>query len=170
MRLCPLSLIGIDPKFGLSMRVIVDLILGFISCMYYPLGTSSNLHALHIVSVGLSVNVDKSSLLYLMVLPEFSFFPKLKWFILLNCNFIVDASVKETERLVIFMNQSSDNDQIFNQSNLQIQNVDLWTNLFWILICLFQGSHGFVKSSKWIDTVAVFINIEASGSGGPGMF
>ncbi|KAJ0972661.1 hypothetical protein J5N97_020620 [Dioscorea zingiberensis] len=29
------------------------------------------------------------------------------------------------------------------------------------------GSHGFMKTNKWRDTIGAFINIEASGSGGP---
>ncbi|XP_039132919.1 uncharacterized protein LOC120269985 isoform X3 [Dioscorea cayenensis subsp. rotundata] len=31
------------------------------------------------------------------------------------------------------------------------------------------GSHGFMKTNKWRDTIGAFINIEASGSGGPGL-
>jgi len=32
-----------------------------------------------------------------------------------------------------------------------------------------QGSHGFVKTHKWSETVGAFINLEASGTGGLGM-
>lgn len=31
-----------------------------------------------------------------------------------------------------------------------------------------QGSHGFVKTHKWSNTVGAFVNIEASGTGGFG--
>ncbi|KAL2336966.1 hypothetical protein Fmac_011412 [Flemingia macrophylla] len=30
------------------------------------------------------------------------------------------------------------------------------------------GSHGFMKTHKWRDTIGAFINVEASGTGGPG--
>lgn len=33
----------------------------------------------------------------------------------------------------------------------------------------FQGSHGFMMTHKWRDSIGAFINVEASGSGGPGM-
>ncbi|KAL2340328.1 hypothetical protein Fmac_008268 [Flemingia macrophylla] len=29
------------------------------------------------------------------------------------------------------------------------------------------GSHGFMKTHKWRDTIGAFINVEASGTGGP---
>ena len=32
-----------------------------------------------------------------------------------------------------------------------------------------QGSHGFIKTHKWNNTIGAFINIEASGSGGAGI-
>ena len=37
------------------------------------------------------------------------------------------------------------------------------------MIDIAQGSHGFMKTNKWRDTIGAFINIEASGSDGPGM-
>ena len=36
------------------------------------------------------------------------------------------------------------------------------------LLLLFQAAHGFMKTHKWRDTIGAFINVEASGSGGPG--
>lgn len=39
--------------------------------------------------------------------------------------------------------------------------------LFFYII--FQGSHGFMMTHKWRDSIGAFINVEASGTGGPGM-
>ena len=36
------------------------------------------------------------------------------------------------------------------------------------LLLLFQAAHGLMKTPKWRDTIGAFINVEASGSGGPG--
>ena len=36
------------------------------------------------------------------------------------------------------------------------------------LLLMFQAAHGFMKTHKWRDTIGAFINVEASGSGGPG--
>lgn len=33
---------------------------------------------------------------------------------------------------------------------------------------MLKGSHGFMKTNKWHDTIGAFINVEASGTGGPG--
>lgn len=35
-------------------------------------------------------------------------------------------------------------------------------------ICLIKGTHGFMRTHKWRDTIGAFINVEASGTGGPG--
>lgn len=34
----------------------------------------------------------------------------------------------------------------------------------------FQGSHGFMTTHRWRDTIGAFIDIEASGTGGFGIF
>lgn len=33
----------------------------------------------------------------------------------------------------------------------------------------FQGSHGFMTTHRWRDSIGAFINVEASGTGGPGI-
>lgn len=33
---------------------------------------------------------------------------------------------------------------------------------------LLQGAHGFMKTSRWRDFIGAAINVEASGTGGPG--
>lgn len=33
----------------------------------------------------------------------------------------------------------------------------------------FQGSHGFMTTNRWRDSIGAFINVEASGTGGPGI-
>jgi hypothetical protein len=47
----------------------------------------------------------------------------------------------------------------------QLRNLPAHTRLL-----LTQGSHGFIKTHKWNNTIGAFINIEASGSGGAGIF
>lgn len=37
-----------------------------------------------------------------------------------------------------------------------------------IFLMIFQGSHGFMTSHRWHDTVGAFIDVEASGTGGFG--
>ena len=36
------------------------------------------------------------------------------------------------------------------------------------LIMVFQGAHGFMKTHKWRDSIGASINVEASGTSGPG--
>lgn len=36
------------------------------------------------------------------------------------------------------------------------------------LLLMLKGAHGFMKTHKWHDTIGAFINVEASGTGGPG--
>lgn len=38
------------------------------------------------------------------------------------------------------------------------------------MLLKFQGSHGFMTTHKWRDTVGAFVDIEASGTGGFGRF
>jgi len=33
---------------------------------------------------------------------------------------------------------------------------------------MLKGAHGFMKTHKWRDTIGASINVEASGTGGPG--
>ena len=33
---------------------------------------------------------------------------------------------------------------------------------------MFQGAHGFMKTHKWRDSIGASINVEASGTSGPG--
>ncbi|KAL2330976.1 hypothetical protein Fmac_018557 [Flemingia macrophylla] len=41
------------------------------------------------------------------------------------------------------------------------------TKLMGCLLLTHKGSHGFMKTHKWRDTIGAFINVEASGTGGP---
>lgn len=34
----------------------------------------------------------------------------------------------------------------------------------------FQGSHGFMTTHRWRDTIGAFVDIEASGTGGSGRY
>lgn len=59
--------------------------------------------------------------------------------------------------------------------SLSMQDNDLFMCEFYhnelMLCCLLlmlKGSHGFMKTHKWRDTIGAFINVEASGTGGPG--
>lgn len=36
------------------------------------------------------------------------------------------------------------------------------------LLLMLKGSHGFMKTHRWHDTIGAFVNVEASGTGGPG--
>lgn len=40
--------------------------------------------------------------------------------------------------------------------------------LFTFELLMLKGSHGFMKTHKWHDMIGAFINVEASGTGGPG--
>ncbi|KAK8936782.1 hypothetical protein KSP39_PZI012448 [Platanthera zijinensis] len=50
---------------------------------------------------------------------------------------------------------------IFSCDTSTLLLLDVFYAAFWLF-----GSHGFVKTHKWSDTVGAFINLEASGSGG----
>ena len=49
---------------------------------------------------------------------------------------------------------------LFNFSHFNLKSV--W------LIMMSQGSHGFMTTHKWRDSVGASINVEASGTAGPG--
>lgn len=60
-----------------------------------------------------------------------------------------------------------------NKANGDLFSFDILQQLLIIYVhCLmeFQGSHGFVTTHRWNDTIGAFIDIEASGTGGSGRF
>ncbi|KAI4343381.1 hypothetical protein L6164_010736 [Bauhinia variegata] len=63
------------------------------------------------------------------------------------------ASMLELARLIVDSNWTPDRPVIFLFNGAE--------ELFML------GAHGFMKTHKWRDTIGAFINVEASGSGGP---